>query len=320
MQNWWQIAHEAKDILTVCLAKGIDQALAAQFGSNWFADFAQADAKEKVNIRITKPNQQSVRDWDLQALLKFLRYRSNLTGQVLAHYGFFTGLDSFSADSQMQQLNDLLDRLINDFRNRIEAHPRAADIEKELAGNGVNRIYGYEEAYQDMYRLARVFSAVTDSKGISYARRMAALTKKKSKKPIFFSLGGVAALALVIGLVVWLLPGKTVNDYRDQRPPVVQQNEISLQPIHVYYKGNDLVAVCYVINGTQQLVSDIDIYSLRLTAGSREIAAANFGILENLTLEPGASGQWQFRFPAETVSAHNADLTDLQLHFLCRHS
>ena len=52
MQNWRQIAHETKDILTVCLAKAIDRAMTAQCGEGWFADFAQADSKEKVSTRI----------------------------------------------------------------------------------------------------------------------------------------------------------------------------------------------------------------------------------------------------------------------------
>ena len=91
MQKWGQIAHEAKDILTVCLAKSIDTALTAQLGNNWFFQFAQDDAREKVNNRITKIGQTSVRDLDLQALLKFLRYRASLSQQVLTYYGVFAG-------------------------------------------------------------------------------------------------------------------------------------------------------------------------------------------------------------------------------------
>ena len=96
MPNWRQIAHEAKDILTVCLAKAIDQALTVRLGPDWFADFAQADTKEKVSLRITKTGQRCVQDLDLQALLKFLRYRSYLSNQILLHYGFFESMDSFA--------------------------------------------------------------------------------------------------------------------------------------------------------------------------------------------------------------------------------
>jgi SLAP domain-containing protein len=319
MQNWSHIAHAAKDILTVCLAKGIDQALTTQQGEDWFQKFLEADALEKPTAQITKNGQRSVRDLDLQALLKILRFRRNLTQKVLSYYGYFSDFDSFSAEGQMQQMTNLLDRLINDFRNRIEAHARAADIEKELSGEGVDRIYGYEEAYQDMYKLTRIFGTVTDSNGIPYAQHMAALTepqpKPRKRWPLFA--GIAAALALVIGLTLWLLPGKSANAYRDEREPEVVKDEVVMQPIQVYYDGEELVAECYLVNGTDEKVSEIDVYSFRIMAGGREIAAADFGTISKLKLKPGDSIQWQFRFPKETIFVHNAKLTDLNIEFHC---
>jgi len=321
MQNWSHIAHAAKDILTVCLAKGIDQALTVQCGEDWFQKFLEADAQEKPTAQITKNGQRSVRDLDLQALLKILRFRRNLTQQVLSHYGCFSDFDSFSAEGQMQQMTNLLDRLINDFRNRIEAHARAADIEKELSGEGVDRIYGYEEAYQDMYKLTRIFGTVTDSNGIPYAQHMAALTEPKKEKkrwPIFA--GIAAALALVVGLTIWLLPGKSATAYRDEREPEVVKDEVVIQPIQVYYDDGELVAECYLVNGTDKKITEIDVYSLRVIAGDREIAAADFGTITNLKLKSGESIKWQFCFPKETVFVHNAKLTDLHIEFLCNPS
>lgn len=315
MQNWSQIANQAKDLLTVCLAKGIDEALTAQYGSDWFAGFAEAEAKEKVNTRITKPGHRSVQDMDLQALLKLLRYRSHLTRQILTHYGFFAGLDGFTADGQLQQLNNLLDRLINDFRNRIAAHARAADIEKELTGNGLDRIYGYEEAYQDMYKLTRIFGTVTDSRGVSYARCMAALTEKKKRWPL---LAGIAAvLAVAIGLVFWLLPGKTDNAYRDDREAEVVKDQVAVQPVRVYYEDEELVAECYLVNGTDARVKTVDVNSFRITVDGKEVAAAEFGELKGVNLAPGASVKWRFRFPKETVFIYNAKLPDLEIEFQC---
>ena len=317
MQNWSQIAHDAKDILTVCLAKGIDQALSIRLGNAWFADFAEAEAKEKVNTRITKPGQQSVRDMDLQALLKLLRYRSTLTQQILTHYGFFDGLDGFAMDGQLQQLNNLLDRLINDFRNRIEAHARAVDIEKELTGNGLDRVYGYEEAYQDLYKLTRIFGDVTDSSGVPYARRMAALTAKKKKWPL---LAGVAAvLALVIGVTLWLLPGRNANIYRDNRKPELVKDQIALQPIRVYYDGKELVAECYLVNGTEKRVKNIDVSSIQILVDGREVAAADFGMVDDVKIASGESVKRQFRFPEDTVSIYNAKLSDIRINFTCEY-
>lgn len=317
MQNWRQISMEAKDILTVCLAKAIDQALTAQLGSNWFANFAKEDAKEKVSLRITKAGQRSVRDLDLQALLKFLRYRSGLTSRVLYHHGFFEHMDAFSAEDQRRQLNTLLDRLMNDFRNRIEAHSRAADIEKELSGQGLNRIYGYEEAYQDMYKLARLFPGVTDSKGVPYWRRMSALTGNKKKKwlpPLIGAAVVTAVLSVILlGSLVWKIAGSMPDVYRNNSAPVFQQDQIAVQPIKVWYDGDELVALCYVMNGTDQTVSNVKIYGMYLTNQGKELAAANFGVLEDVTIAPGKVIQWKFRFPKDTVFVQDAELTNPQI-------
>lgn len=323
MQNWRQIAHEAKDMLTVCLAKSIDRALSAQNGINWFADFALAESKEKVNTRIVKPGHQSVQDMDLQALLKFLRYRTSLTNQVLSYYGFFEGLDDFAAEGQLRQLSALLDRLINDFRNRIEAHNRAVDIEKELSGHGLERVYGYEEAYQDMLKLARIFRSVTDSSGTSYARHIESLKaekkeEKKKTKRLPILLGAVAVLSLVIGLYFWLKPDTPHYVYRSSLAPTVKTGEISVQPAKVYYDGDELVAVCYVVNGLQERVSQVSVDQLILHDGERIIAAADFGTLEGLTIAPGGSVTHKFRFPKEAVQLHDSKLPQLKAQYSCR--
>jgi len=315
MQAWRQIAHEAKDILTVCLAKAIDKALSSQ--QNWFADFVQADAREKVSNRITKAGQTSVRDLDLQALLKLLRFRSALANQVLTYYGVFDGMDVFAADAQIQQFNALLDRLINDFRNRIEAHSRAADIEKELSGQGPNRIYGYEEAVQDMYKLAQIFADVKDSSGVAYYRRIAALMKNK-KKRLAVVLASVLAAVLLIGGAVLIGGIGDNNVYYNNSAPAVAEGAVTVQPIKIYYSGADIVAECYVINGTKKTVSEIDLYSFKLVKQGQILAAANFGYLKNTSLEPGAFVIQQFRFPQKTVLIQNASLSGLEMQIQCR--
>ena len=307
MQDWRQIAYDAKDILTVCLAKSIDQSLTAQLGSDWFADFARADALEKVSMRITKQGQKSVHDLDLQALLKFLRFRYNLSCQVLTYYGFFSNLDSYAADDQIRQLNTLLDRLINDFRNRIEAHSRAADIERELSGQGINRIYGYEEAYKDMCKLASIFSQVTGNDGVSYSQQLIALTeKKRSRLPII--LGSAAGLVLLVGLLIWLLLPSNV--YRNNSTPVSVPGAVTVQPYEVYYKNDALYAFCYVINGTNQTIAGID--ELQLTDEGRLLAAAGFASLSNLNVAPGETIQYQFVFRAESVLFYDDNLTNVK--------
>lgn len=318
MQAWRQIAHDAKDILTVCLAKAVDRALIAQLGQGWFAEFVQADAREKISNRITKNGQTSVQDLDLQALLKFLRFRSTFANQVLTYYGVFDGMDSFAADAQIQQFNALLDRLINDFRNRIEAHSRAADIEKELSGQGLNRIYGYEEAVQDMYKLARIFEDVKDSSGVAYYRRIAALTDRKKKRLAVILAAALASVALIVGVIL-LGGGRDINIYYNNSAPAVTEGVVTVQPIEVRYDNGALVAVCYVINGTQQTVENIDVYHFVLENDGQRLAAANFGYLQNAAVAPGEAIKWEFRFPRKTVLVQDARLPGLLAQVKCRY-
>lgn len=312
MQNWKHIAHESKDILTVCLAKAIDTALTAQQGAAWFDAFAAADAKEKVNVRITKGGQTSAQDLDLQALLKFLRYRGELTQQVLTYYGFFDGLDSFAIDAQWYQLNQLLDRLMNDFRNRIEAHSRAADIEREIAGQHMDRIYGYEEAVQDMYKLARIFAKVKDSKGISYCRRIETLTGRKKRRWWIPVVALVLAAAIAAG-GLWWHSGRT---YTDDSAPVYVEGQVVVQPIRVYYEGDELVALCYVTNGAEDTATSIDVRSFAVLVKGQELAIAGFGVLEGVELAPNDHMVWEFRFPKSAVVKKNARLNDAEFKIL----
>ena len=307
MQDWRQIAMDAKDFLTVCLARAIDSAMIAHQGENWFADFAEDDLHQKVNNRITKTGQKSVRNLDLQALLKFLRYRSELSTVVLTYHGFYSGLDEFSAQGQTVQLNNLLDRLISDFRNRIAAHSCATDIEKELSGDEVERIYGYEEAYQDMLKLARIFSDVKDPDGVTFHKRIADLSKKKQKL-LTRIVAGVAALALTVALLFWLVP-KAHTSYPE---PIFNPDEINVQLIQLMYDKGDLVALCYVNNFTGRTITDVEVYEFNLYHEGRLAAQANFGHLEGINLKHGESIKWAFRFPDETIFQDDIDLKNLE--------
>ena len=331
MQNWKHIAHEAKDLLTVGVAKAIDSALSAQCGSNWFASFAESDAKEKINLRITKPGQMTVHDMDLQALLKFLRFRTAHADIVLTHHGFFNGLDAIAIDAQKHQLTQLLDRLMVDFRNRIEAHSRAADIEQEISGNGLNRIYGYEEAAQDMLRLARLFPSVQDAKGVSYCRRIESLTKPKKKTrwlPIVAILSAVAVTVAVTvgGLAWWRSKGDDTqtekpNVFYDDSEPTYRQDEITVQPVHIYYDGDALIAECYINNGTDTTIQELSVPQLTVDRDGSVLAAANFGVLnlesKEITIPPQSSITWRFTFYTDTVLKHNATLDGLHAEVIC---
>lgn len=309
MDRWRQIAHEAKDLLTVCLAKAIDQPMTAQYGSQWFAAFVQEDLHAKVSNRIAKTGQVSVRDLDLQALLKLLRYRTETATQVLSYYGFFAGLDAFSTEQQLRQLNDLLDRLIHDFRNRIEAHSRAADLEKELSGEQMSRIYGYEEAVQDMIKLASIFPTITDPQNTPYCKRIESLIPKKKKPLLPIFAASLAALILVAGLIwgISALVGR--NTYTNS--PTMIQGVASIQAVEIRYEGNEIVAVCRIFNGTGNELRHIDITEFQLVSEGKVLARAQFGLLENAVVASGSTLDWQFRFPADTVMIPDGDLSQV---------
>ena len=319
MHNWRQITNEAKDILTVCLAKAIDKALVAQIGDDWFAKFAEEEAPKKESVRIPQPGHTSTKNLDMQALLKILYFREKMAEEVYAYYGIFADLDEFTAQGQKRQLSQLLNRLIKDFRNSIEAHARSGDVEKRLAGEKIDVIYGDEQAFDDMCVLIKLFDKVTDKRGVSYATRLITLPQRKKRKKIFLAVGA-AIMALAVGCSAWLLSGDPDNVYKSQRTPVVKQGEITIQPIYVHYEKKTLVAECYVINGTDQTISNIDVYKFCMTEGGQDLAAANFGVLEGVTLAPGESIKWTFTFPKKTVFSYDAYLPDVQIQFACRHS
>ena len=296
MQDWQQISSKAKDLLTICLARAIDMAMTARQGENWFADFAEDDLHQKVNNRITKSHQRTVYDLDLQAVLKILRYRTEMANAVLTYHGFYSGLDEFSAQGQTLQLNNLLDRLINDFRNRIAAHNRAADIEKELSGEEFERIYGYEEAYQDMLKLSRIFPNSCDADGVAYCRRMADLATKK-KKLLTRIIAGAAALALTVALLFWLVP-KIAHPLPE---PEFDAGDLCVQIADLFYDDGELVALCYINNGINKTVSNIDVFEFKIYNNGELVASADFGVLEGSVVRFGETIQWAFRFPKEAL-------------------
>ena len=162
-------ALKIKDMLTLCLADAIEQAMLTQAGINWFSAFAKYDASPECKTPILQPHQTSVRDCDMQALLKILRYREPYADAVLEYYGFFSPDDHYGNTIKKGHFQHLLNRLITDFRNRMEAHTRAADLRADA---GAAMLYDYNDAVTDMLKLAEIFAAVKDGAGVSYYGRM----------------------------------------------------------------------------------------------------------------------------------------------------
>ncbi len=169
------LAIQMKDLLTVCLAKAIDSALCNKEGERWFMVFVDNDAREKYPI--FQSFHRTVYDGDLQALLKFLRYRPSYAETVLTYHGFITAEDTAANRLKKEQLDHLITRLITDYRNRLEAHTSAAYIEDTPTG-----VYTYVDAVEDMIKCAEVFAAVRDKDGVPYHERMTALLTKHTEQ------------------------------------------------------------------------------------------------------------------------------------------
>lgn len=328
-------ARECKDLLALCLAKGMEQALFAYMGPQWFACLLAEDLLQEPKKQILKNGQQSIQDLDLQALLKILRYRESFADAVLSYYGFLSADDPFSNQGQLRQLRGLLDRLITEFRNSMEAHTRVADIEQ---GEELQRLYGYEEAMQDMEKLSGIFKTIKDSKGVSYHSRIAELRKnaaEKKKRRLPLVIACVVAALLVAGAAVggflyWKgqkaeekpatvkTPPKTGNVFYLPNNISFEQDKVSIRPKHVYYEDGDLVAVCFVLNGLDEPVSNISVEKIVISNDEGRICGAAFGALDGVTLQPKGYEEWTFRFPEELVDVQDADLSDLTFSNRCK--
>ena len=94
--------------------------------------------------------------------------------------------------------------------------------------------------------------------------------------------------------------------------------ELLIRPKHVYYDGDEIVAVCFVLNGTGTTVSNIHVEKLILY--DREynvVSAASFGEIEDMVLAPNGYAEWTFRFPASSIRIPDADLRLLHTYSDC---
>ncbi len=98
---------------------------------------------------------------------------------------------------------------------------------------------------------------------------------------------------------------------------IVQKNCISIRPRYVYWENGYLVAECFVINGYDYAVSQINVKNLSFSNSRGLIASAGFGTIGNVTLQPNAHVVWTFKFAPNTISQTNADLSSLTSNVQC---
>ena len=132
--------------------------------------------------------------------------------------------------------------------------------------------------------------ATTDAEGES--RRTCANCKEYESKPI-------AKLPAAENVFI-----NENNNYYDV-------DAVSIRPRYVYWENGKLIAECFVINGFNHNVFNINVKSLSFNNGSVDIASAVFGVMNDVVLEPYTHVVWRFEFSANCVANYGADLSSL---------
>lgn len=105
-----------------------------------------------------------------------------------------------------------------------------------------------------------------------------------------------------------------VNEHYNPNNLIFEDGQVTIRPYYVRWEGSVLVADCYVINGRDNTIANINVKTLRLSNRDGVIAEGAFGVLKDLTLESGYYAKWTFRFTADCVLAPDADLAYLQCY------
>ena len=71
------------------------------------------------------------------------------------------------------------------------------------------------------------------------------------------------------------------NEFYNLNNYCMLDNTVNIMPYHIYYKDNNLYAECYVINGFNHTVYNINVTNLSFYNASGKIADAFFGIIGN---------------------------------------
>jgi len=105
------------------------------------------------------------------------------------------------------------------------------------------------------------------------------------------------------------------NSYTNNKP-IININEVSLNPKKVYYEGSRLIMVAYISNGYQDrtIVNLRDIY-IKLSNKDGVIAEAIFFNLPGIQIKPQNYITYAFIFEEGTVYVQNADLSSLFWNF-----
>lgn len=161
--------------LHVCLAKAINTAMIQSAGEGWFEEFRKNDRTQAKPV--LESEHTSVNRMDLQACLKFLRFRKTQANAVFAHFGYDFSAKTEDTEKAERMLNQLLDNIIHNVRNHLVAHVNADMVEGGGDDSLRYSVYGPKEAANDMLRLAEFFRIITDDQGVSIYAKMQQLAQ-----------------------------------------------------------------------------------------------------------------------------------------------
>ena len=154
--------------LLSCLMGAIDRGMGAKYGPEWFEVFKDREKEERIPI-IT--DEEGPDDLDIQACLKFFKFRSEYRDSVLAHFGFYDFGTEAEKKERRNTFTQAVTRLMDNYRNKY-MHLRAGEAEGGWSTDLGDGSYGVAEAIGDMKEVSKYFLTVRDSSGVPYYDRI----------------------------------------------------------------------------------------------------------------------------------------------------
>ena len=306
-------ATNIQDLLTVCLARALDESLTVRAGADWFfrlkAEEADYDNGKKIIF-----DKKNVWELDFQALIKILYYRRPWAELALGYYGQAKNIAEAQPGKPVKETKfsrDLYSLMI-DYRNTLSAHTSAATVYTKLMSKNAEtgEYYTFADAIHCMVRVAKVFAAVKDERGKSYYNRIVKLAEGKRNRAPLIAIIIAATLALFAVVTVVIVKNKSENVYFNESNVSYTKNKLTVRPRYVYWDNGSLIAECFILNGKDADDSDITVAELTVYSGSKKIAKASFGQID-LEVAAGGYGIYTFEFPAFCVISPGANLSSL---------
>lgn len=99
------------------------------------------------------------------------------------------------------------------------------------------------------------------------------------------------------------------NEFKNEDNLVFENGNIVVRPRHMYWEDGMLVAECFISNGLNATVYNLEMESLIFENDDGRFADGSFGLLEGASIAPHSYITWTFRFSGDAVEAEDADLT-----------